>query len=117
MVCLVPQVACPPAGRSRDKDARAVREFCAANHVHVHDCPPKNKDWDGFVASLVPRFDVGVVASFGHLIPDNVIDHFKLVLVDDKLCTCVCACMRACACVRVYAFVCACVYAYVCVRV
>ncbi|EGD80756.1 hypothetical protein PTSG_01345 [Salpingoeca rosetta] len=81
------QVACPPRGRpttlsssspSKRDDSHVVRDFCEANHIFVHDCPPRDNDWEGFVASLAPQFDVGVVASFGHIIPDVMLDHFRL---------------------------------------
>ena len=46
----------------------AVARYTAAQHLPLHPWPPEN---------LQPgRFDVGVVASFGHLIPGRVIDAF-----------------------------------------
>lgn len=71
------EVVCLPPKRRETKDT--IRQYCRSNHIHVHECPPKNSPWDDFVASLVPRFDLGVVASFGQIIPDMMLNHFCMV--------------------------------------
>ena len=45
-----------------------VREFAENNHIEVQEWPPK----------LVDPFDIGIVVSFGKLIPEEVINYFPL---------------------------------------
>lgn len=52
-----------------------VRKFANSNHIEVQDWPPK----------LTDPFDVGVVVSFGKLIPAEIINHFPL-LVSTHIC-------------------------------
>ena len=47
-----------------------VKAYCDNHQIVHHDWPP--------CTTLCQEFDIGVVSSFGHLIPSNIIDSFHL---------------------------------------
>lgn len=48
-----------------------VRKFCEAEKLPIHEWPIE-------VSSITNQYDLGVVVSFGHLIPKDVIEAFPL---------------------------------------
>lgn len=52
--------------------ANAVHRFAKDNGIPVYDWPLVNYE------SLCRKFDIGIVVSFGHLIPGSIISSFSL---------------------------------------
>ena len=71
----------PPATRSKTPLAE-FHKTCEENNITVtsfhrySEREDKNKQWDELSAMIDGKFDFGVIASFGQMIPSRVIDAF-----------------------------------------
>eukprot|EP00049_Salpingoeca_infusionum_P012432 m.227568 g.227568 ORF g.227568 m.227568 type:complete len:177 (+) comp15181_c0_seq6:40-570(+) len=68
-----------PKKPTKRKPQLAVRTLCEETSTPVITYPPQDNDVKRWCDELPHEFDIGIAVSFGYLIPDRVLDLFRLV--------------------------------------
>ena len=72
-------VVCPPLKKPRTPLATLHQLIKQQSLAVVHEFQSKPSDWHEIDEYLKRQpYDIGVVASFGHMIPDYIIDRFSM---------------------------------------